>query len=121
MSLKTDSSFEITVSSCEVEIYVRRGTTKNVSPGQSLTIKCPIKHCGTISNVTWCKFFDTMHCGNILKTENTEIREENKGIKLVSYLKFKQISIDDEGLYQCVFGHGVSHVTNISVSGMFFL
>ncbi|XP_016520629.1 B- and T-lymphocyte attenuator-like isoform X2 [Poecilia formosa] len=119
VSLKLHSSFEITVSSCEVMAKVRRGATKRVSPGQSLTVECPVKHCGESFNVIWSKFSNTKNWENISDTENIRITQKNGKENLISYLSFEQVSIDDDGLYKCALGHSsvfVSHAINISVS-----
>lgn len=110
-------------SSCEVEVMVRRGTTWRVVPQQRLTVPCPVKHCGELLNVTWCKEMDT-GCAWINHTENVEIRQnENHGKdELISSLTFNRISIDDDGLYHCYIKgfefEQNSHIINISVSDL---
>ncbi|XP_040912917.1 B- and T-lymphocyte attenuator [Toxotes jaculatrix] len=110
--------------SCEVELMVRRGTTWKTAPLQPLTVRCPVKDCGKLLNITWCKLLDTHICEPINKTENVEIRQNNHGVNndLISYLTFKWISVHDDGLYRCdLKAHNyslISHTINISVSDM---
>nr|XP_046260775.1 B- and T-lymphocyte attenuator [Scatophagus argus] len=108
--------------SCEVALMVKSGTTWKVTPRQSLTVKCPVKHCGESLNVTWCKMLDK--CEQINYTENVETRQTDGRVKdeLISFLTFNQISIYDSGLYRCYlkgykYEH-VSHSINISVSDL---
>ncbi|KAM9341995.1 uncharacterized protein KZ484_014674 [Pholidichthys leucotaenia] len=103
---------------CEVEIMIPRGETKKTAPEQSLTVKCPVKHCGRSLKVTWCKLHSIYDCEWINETENIEIRQDHVMDKLISYLSFKEISIHDDGLYKCgVIGYShSSHSVNISVS-----
>nr|XP_043875172.1 B- and T-lymphocyte attenuator isoform X2 [Solea senegalensis] len=102
---------------------VHRGTTVIKIPQQSVTVSCPVVHCGKSLNVTWCKLSNTGRCQQIGNTENVEIRQDSHLMdKLISYLTFKQISVYDDGLYRCELrGHGqshISHLINISVSDM---
>ncbi|KAG7502754.1 B-and T-lymphocyte attenuator-like [Solea senegalensis] len=108
---------------CEVMAKVHRGTTVIKIPQQSVTVSCPVVHCGKSLNVTWCKLSNTGRCQQIGNTENVEIRQDSHLMdKLISYLTFKQISVYDDGLYRCELrGHGqshISHLINISVSDM---
>ncbi|XP_054871054.1 B- and T-lymphocyte attenuator [Amphiprion ocellaris] len=109
------------VASCEVVALVRRGTTWKVAPQRSLTVSCPVKHCGRTLNITWCKVLQS-NCEQLNKTENVELRQNHNQAndQLVSYLSFKQISIYDDGLYRCKFiGDKLgefSHSIKISVS-----
>lgn len=110
--------------SCEVELMVRRGTTRKVAPRQPLTVSCPVKHCGESLNVTWCKLLD--ECEQINYTKNVEIRQTENHVEdeMISILTFRRISIHDDGLYRCyVKGYKyeqISHIINISVSGGLF-
>ncbi|MED6255591.1 hypothetical protein ATANTOWER_011743 [Ataeniobius toweri] len=104
-------------------ITVKRGTTTRISPGQSLTVECPVEHCGKLFNVTWCKFSHTSNCEIIPNMENIKIRQKQDQNKLISYLSFTQVSIKDDGLYRCDLGfnhNSVGHAINISVSGPIF-
>uniref|UniRef100_A0A7N8X5C2 Ig-like domain-containing protein n=1 Tax=Mastacembelus armatus TaxID=205130 RepID=A0A7N8X5C2_9TELE len=112
--------------SCDVVLMVRRNTHMKIAPNQSLTVKCPVKHCGKSLEVTWCKLLDTDRYGPFNKSENVEIRQNNNHRKdeLISYLTFKRISMHDEGMYRCDLErcqsnfNYFSHAINISVSGM---
>ncbi|XP_024860403.2 B- and T-lymphocyte attenuator isoform X1 [Kryptolebias marmoratus] len=109
-------------SSCDLFVEVKRGTTHRVVPGQSLTVSCPLKHCGQPLNVTWCKIFNTTSCEQVLKLENVEIRQNYEKDELISFLSFKQVSMDNDGLYRCeLMGNEpsvVGHSINISVSDL---
>uniref|UniRef100_A0A3Q3J3C1 Ig-like domain-containing protein n=1 Tax=Monopterus albus TaxID=43700 RepID=A0A3Q3J3C1_MONAL len=108
----------------------RKGTTKKRAPNQSLTLKCPVRHCGESLDVTWCKLLAPNHCDRIKETENIEITQDNnteyRKDQLISYLTFKQISVYDDGLYRCELTGShhrydqISHTINISVSGIIF-
>ncbi|KAG7503395.1 B-and T-lymphocyte attenuator-like [Solea senegalensis] len=108
---------------CEVATMVQRGTTVVTIPQQSVTVSCPVVHCGKSLIVTWCKLSNTGRCQQIGNTENVEIQQDSHlKDKLISNLTFKQISAGDDGLYRCEL-HGlangesrVSHHINISVS-----
>ncbi|XP_026151527.1 B- and T-lymphocyte attenuator [Mastacembelus armatus] len=110
--------------SCDVVLMVRRNTHMKIAPNQSLTVKCPVKHCGKSLEVTWCKLLDTDRYGPFNKSENVEIRQNNNHRKdeLISYLTFKRISMHDEGMYRCDLErcqsnfNYFSHAINISVS-----
>ncbi|XP_028249039.1 B- and T-lymphocyte attenuator-like [Parambassis ranga] len=105
------------VSTCEIELLVRRQTVFRAALGQHVIVKCPVKHCGQSPNVTWCKLLNTNNCERIHESNNTEIIQKHVKDKLISHLTFKQISINDDGLYRCqVHGGAVSHAINISVS-----
>lgn len=106
--------------SCDVELMVKRGTIKRAVPQQSLTVACPVKHCGEPQNVTWCKMLETTRCEDI-NYENVEITPNVKHDqnKLISFLTIKRISIHDDGLYRCRLKGNkfqFSHIINISVS-----
>ncbi|XP_015253618.1 PREDICTED: B- and T-lymphocyte attenuator-like [Cyprinodon variegatus] len=106
-------------SSCDVTFTVRRGTTKRAIPGQSLTVSCPVKHCGNVLNITWWKLSNTSSYKIIPNTENITIRQEYHKDDLISYLSFNQVTIIDDGLYRCALEHrdeSVSHAINISIS-----
>ncbi|XP_032422765.1 uncharacterized protein LOC116722684 [Xiphophorus hellerii] len=111
---------ESKVSSCDVMAEVRRGETKRVSPGQNLTVECPIKHCGESVIVRWFKFSKTLKNWEAIPVmENIKITQKYDKENLISYLSLDQVSINDDGLYQCALGHSneiVSHSINISVS-----
>ncbi|XP_041663411.1 B- and T-lymphocyte attenuator [Cheilinus undulatus] len=106
-------------SSCEVSVKVRRNTILRSAPNQSLTIKCPVSHCGESLNVTWCKL-DTDQCERLNYSENVKIRQDKQGDKLISCLTFERISIHDDGLYRCgLNGYKnelISHLISVSVS-----
>nr|XP_020509103.1 uncharacterized protein LOC109998558 isoform X1 [Labrus bergylta] len=110
---------------CKVSVLLRRGTMWKTAPGQSLTVTCPVKHCGQPLKVTWCKLLHTDKCEQLNHTENVEVRQNNSDHKdeLMSYLTFKWISIHDDGLYRCGFkGHKYKHISymiNISVSDLY--
>ncbi|XP_032422617.1 uncharacterized protein LOC116722567 [Xiphophorus hellerii] len=108
------------VSSCDVMAEVRRGETKRVSPGQNLTVECTVKHCGESFIVRWFKFSKTLKNWEAIPVmENIKITQKYNKENLISYLSLDQVSINDDGLYQCALGHSneiVSHSINISVS-----
>ena len=108
--------------SCEVMLTVRRGTIRRVAPRENLKVSCPVKHCGESLDVTWCKVVHINYCERIHKTENVEIRQNYGKDNLISYLSFKKVSVNDDGLYRCeVIGRTpelFSHAINISVSGV---
>ncbi|XP_035531983.1 B- and T-lymphocyte attenuator isoform X2 [Morone saxatilis] len=111
--------------SCDVELKVRRSTGWKVPPQQGLTVKCPVKHCGESLNITWCKLLDTNKCERIHEAENVEIKQNDEDFKdeVISFLTFKRISIDDDGLYRCSikvykYNELISHIINISVSDL---
>ncbi|KAM4557753.1 uncharacterized protein PAE49_012807 [Odontesthes bonariensis] len=106
--------------SCDVMLTVRRGTIWRVASQESLTVSCPVKHCGDSLDVTWCKVVHINRCERIHETENVEIRQIYKNDDLISYLSFKKVSVNDDGLYRCdLIGRTpelFSHAINISVS-----
>ncbi|XP_014858710.1 PREDICTED: uncharacterized protein LOC106927566 isoform X1 [Poecilia mexicana] len=99
---------------------VLRGEAKRVSPGENLTVKCPVKHCGESFGIIWYKFSNTLETWeNISDSENIRITQKDDKENLTSYLSFEQVSINDSGLYRCASGHSnefTSHHINISVS-----
>ncbi|XP_017159233.1 uncharacterized protein si:ch211-214p13.8 isoform X1 [Poecilia reticulata] len=103
---------------------VLRGEAKRVSPGENLTVECPVKHCGESFSIIWFKFSNTLeNWENISDTDNIRITQKDDKENLISYLSFEQVSINDDGLYRCALGHSnefTSHHINISVSGIFF-
>ncbi|XP_039861686.1 B- and T-lymphocyte attenuator isoform X2 [Simochromis diagramma] len=109
--------------SCDVAIMVRRDSTRKTPPRRSLTVSCPVIHCGETLEVTWCKLFDSNNCERIHETKNVKITQDPDKDKLISYLNFKEISIHDDGMYRCgLLGYNVSaisHSISISVSDMY--
>uniref|UniRef100_A0AAX7UYK3 Ig-like domain-containing protein n=1 Tax=Astatotilapia calliptera TaxID=8154 RepID=A0AAX7UYK3_ASTCA len=109
--------------SCDVAIMVRRNSTWKTPPRQSLTVSCPVIHCGETLEVTWCKLFDSVNCERIHETKNVKITQNPDKDKLISYLNFKEISIHDDGMYRCGLlgynGSVISHSIIISVSDMY--
>lgn len=105
---------------CDVSLMVWRGTVFRAAPTSHLTVSCEVQHCGESLNVTWCKLLDNNICKEINNTEEVEIKQMYNKDKLISYLSFKQVSADDDGLYRCtLIGHNLevySHLINISVS-----
>ncbi|XP_017159234.1 uncharacterized protein si:ch211-214p13.8 isoform X2 [Poecilia reticulata] len=99
---------------------VLRGEAKRVSPGENLTVECPVKHCGESFSIIWFKFSNTLeNWENISDTDNIRITQKDDKENLISYLSFEQVSINDDGLYRCALGHSnefTSHHINISVS-----
>ncbi|XP_071332489.1 uncharacterized protein [Trachinotus anak] len=106
--------------SCEIELMVRRGTTVKRVPQQSVTVRCPVKHCGKSLNITWCKL-GTNNWERINTTQNVQITQDDVRNEMISYLTFKWISVYDDGLYRCELKgdkYLYSHAINISVSDM---
>ncbi|XP_024860401.2 B- and T-lymphocyte attenuator isoform X5 [Kryptolebias marmoratus] len=108
-------------SSCDITLKVKRGTTLEATKGQSLTVSCPVGHCGESLNVTWCKLLGKSNCEVVSSTKKVEINQEHVNDELISYLRFKEVSINDGGQYRCNLirqsSQLVSHSINISVSG----
>lgn len=119
--------FILAFPSCEVGVMVQRGTTWKAAPRQRVTVECPVSHCGQSLNVTWCKLLDGKKCEPINGTDNVEIRQDDQHAQgeLISFLTFKRISIDDDGLYRCDVEEyryiQINHIINISVSGWHFV
>lgn len=91
------------------------------APWKPVTVSCPVKHCGKSLNVTWCKLLDGRNCERINEMEDVEVRQDASRAELISYLTFKNISLNDEGLYRCELRdtaiYEYSNAVNISVSG----
>ncbi|XP_029980031.1 uncharacterized protein si:ch211-214p13.8 isoform X2 [Sphaeramia orbicularis] len=112
------------IPSCEVEVILRWGLTCETAPQQTLTVDCPVKHCGEPHQVAWCKLLETYACEEMNNTEDIEItqRDENDQRNSVSHLTFRRISLHDDGLYRC--GPKLhknmllGHIINVSVSGI---
>ncbi|XP_026231580.1 B- and T-lymphocyte attenuator isoform X2 [Anabas testudineus] len=108
--------------SCEIVLMVQRHTTWKTPPQRSVTVGCPVKHCGESVTVTWCKVLKMHHCEWINGSENVEIIQNYSKNELISYLTFKRISINDDGLYRCGLkeykNNIISHTINISVSDL---
>lgn len=108
-------------SSCEVRLLVKRGMIVTAAPNRSVTVECPVHHCGKTLNVSWCKVLPSDECEPIPEHEEISQRSQPSGDKLISSLSFKHISTHDDGLYRCELkGHNHyehSHLINISVSG----
>ncbi|XP_029980030.1 B- and T-lymphocyte attenuator isoform X1 [Sphaeramia orbicularis] len=110
------------IPSCEVEVILRWGLTCETAPQQTLTVDCPVKHCGEPHQVAWCKLLETYACEEMNNTEDIEItqRDENDQRNSVSHLTFRRISLHDDGLYRC--GPKLhknmllGHIINVSVS-----
>ncbi|XP_048882977.1 uncharacterized protein LOC125749592 [Brienomyrus brachyistius] len=106
---------------CPVEIRVARNTVTSAVENSSLTLHCPVKHCGWRPAVTWCKR-NPAHCITVNVADNIKIQwkysetEPNTG---TSDLIFTRVSMGDAGLYRCgVYGTvtSVSHLINVSVT-----
>uniref|UniRef100_A0A8C8RBI7 Ig-like domain-containing protein n=1 Tax=Pelusios castaneus TaxID=367368 RepID=A0A8C8RBI7_9SAUR len=101
--------------SCTVELQVPRGSQYHVKPGDSLSIKCPVKCCTEKPVVNWCKIEEESCL--LLKdglTRHTTWLEE-----CVFLLNFVAIHPNDSGQYRCLAAVGnllaQSHAVSITV------
>lgn len=105
-------------------LLVQHGTSLKSAPGQSLTLECPVEHCGDAVRVLWCKEDDK--CLDVFPKDNVEIiQRSSSDRRLTALLNFRRISPEDAGLYRCYVNEGkaeeVSHAIKVVVSGMLAL
>lgn len=89
--------------------------------GETVTLQCPVVHCGKAVRVTWCKESD--RCIDVVQTDRLEMTQTSRGRnRLLSSLTFKGISPNDGGIYKCSVNDNqneeISHGINVSVSGV---
>ncbi|XP_075896200.1 CD226 antigen-like isoform X2 [Nelusetta ayraudi] len=106
---------------CEVALLVKHGTHLEAAPGQRLSLKCPVEHCGDPVKVLWCKEHDK--CVDIFPTDNVEITQDRSSDRrLTAFLNFKRVSPEDTGLYRCYIdegqSEGISNAIKVVVSGL---
>ncbi|XP_048882965.1 uncharacterized protein LOC125749580 isoform X2 [Brienomyrus brachyistius] len=110
------------VNQCAVEIPKQWDTVILAVDKSSVTLNCPVRHCGGTPTLTWCKSKTTPYCMTVKETDNIKIewkRDITDPDISTSRLVFKEISKEDAGLYRCdVFGSAppVSHHINITVT-----
>lgn len=110
------------VASCVAEIKIRKNTVYTASSASMLNISCPVTYCKEIPVVEWIKIDDTSKFIHISGTNQVTITQEQAGLKdIVSYLSFRNISTDDNGIYRCMISKSAfsleSHNINVNVSG----
>ncbi|KAM6893934.1 uncharacterized protein FYW49_020268 [Xenentodon cancila] len=105
-------------SDCNPEIQVRRHTKYEADRGEDLRIECPVAFCNASPpEVQWLKekesgFRAVVDSEGHIKVEWKSVKEfEGK-----SFLIFRNIYKNDEGLYQCQIPGGISHYINVSVN-----
>ncbi|KAF4075318.1 hypothetical protein AMELA_G00233110 [Ameiurus melas] len=108
---------------CIPSIMVPRNTMWKVRVMDKLKINCTVdseSHCWKNINVSWCKIEDKSECRSLKHSDHitTEwIRiTENKGML---FLMFKNVSMQDDGLYRCEIKSTtptVSHAINVTVT-----
>ncbi|XP_053483874.1 B- and T-lymphocyte attenuator [Ictalurus furcatus] len=109
------------VASCVAEIKIRKNTVYTASSASMLNISCPVTYCKEIPVVEWIKIDDTSKFIHISGTNQVTITQEQAGLKdIVSYLSFRNISTDDNGIYRCMISKSAfsleSHNINVNVS-----
>ncbi|XP_066454657.1 B- and T-lymphocyte attenuator-like [Eleutherodactylus coqui] len=93
-------------SSCAPEINMTGQHKFGKSPGQPLTLKCPVRLCHQGSpNVTWCKINEPS-CDPVRIGEEIYSSMENQKTYAVYVLKFKSVQINDTGYYKCKANYG---------------
>ncbi|KAK3568621.1 hypothetical protein QTP86_010633 [Hemibagrus guttatus] len=107
--------------SCVPQIKVRKNTVYTPIREHQLNISCPVTYCNEIPVVQWIKIDDRNNFIHINETNQVTITEEQTGLKeKISYLSFKNILPDYNGIYRCkVFTPGFSsesHSINLTVS-----
>ncbi|XP_039379914.1 B- and T-lymphocyte attenuator isoform X2 [Mauremys reevesii] len=82
---------------CTIEIQVRRGYRYDGTPGDSLSIECPVKYCTEKPAMNWCKI-EGMSCF-LLKNESN--MHSGWGEGQVFVLNFVPVHQNNSGSYRC--------------------
>lgn len=109
---------------CIPSIMVPRNTAWKVRVMTSLKINCTVdteSHCRKNVDVSWCRIDNKSECRSLkhsdhITTEQRSITES----KVMLFLIFQNISMQDAGLYRCEIKSltpTVSHAINVTVTG----
>ncbi|MCJ8732857.1 hypothetical protein PDJAM_G00215970 [Pangasius djambal] len=106
---------------CVPEIKVRKNTVYTPSSESRLNISCPVTYCEEIPAFGWIKIDNTNNFIRISETNQVTITQEQTGSKdIISYMIFRNISTDDNGIYRCMIStsnfSSESHNINVNVS-----
>lgn len=103
--------------SCVPQVKVRKNTVVTAS---CESISCPVTYCEEIPAIAWIKIDNESNYIPISEKSQVTIKQEQNGLNdLVSYLSFKNISTDHNGIYRCMINtsnfSSKSHSINVSI------
>ncbi|XP_036430828.1 B- and T-lymphocyte attenuator-like [Colossoma macropomum] len=113
---------------CVPAVRVRKNTVYRGSSKSLLRVPCPVTYCEEIPTVRWFRIKDTDKSIPVSETDQVTVTQEWSTAdekEIISYLSFKSLSVQDDGLYRCVAAGSnstsESHNINVSVSEVMFV
>ncbi|XP_037395032.1 uncharacterized protein LOC119263587 [Pygocentrus nattereri] len=123
--LGTHCSFLFLVGStglCVPAVRVRKSTVYKGSSKSPLRVPCPVSYCEQIPTVRWSRL-DSDQWIPVSETDQVTVTQDHSTAgekEIISYLSFKNVSVQDGGLYRCVAAGSnstsQSHNINVSIS-----
>ncbi|KAL7882119.1 hypothetical protein AOLI_G00089680 [Acnodon oligacanthus] len=108
---------------CVPAVRVRKNTVYRGSSKSPLRVPCPVTYCEQIPTVRWFRIKDTDTSIPVSETDRVTVTQDRPTAdekEIISYLSFKSLSDQDDGIYRCVAvgstGTSQSHNINVSVS-----
>ncbi|KAL6484375.1 hypothetical protein MHYP_G00064200 [Metynnis hypsauchen] len=108
---------------CAPAVRVRKNTVYKGSSKSELRVPCPVKYCEQIPTVRWFRISDTNKAIPVSETDQVTVTQDRSTAdekEIISYLRFKSLSDQDDGIYRCEAAGSKStspsHNINVSVS-----
>ncbi|XP_036426714.1 B- and T-lymphocyte attenuator [Colossoma macropomum] len=108
---------------CVPAVRVRKNTVYRGSSKSLLRVPCPVTYCEEIPTVRWFRIKDTDKSIPVSETDQVTVTQEWSTAdekEIISYLSFKSLSVQDDGIYRCAAAGSnstsESHSINVSVS-----
>ncbi|XP_036430138.1 B- and T-lymphocyte attenuator-like [Colossoma macropomum] len=106
---------------CVPAVRVRKNTVYRGSSKSLLRVPCPVTYCEEIPTVRWFRIKDTDKSIPVSETDQVTVTQEwftAEEKEIISYLSFKSLSVQDDGLYRCAAAgsNSASESHNIKVS-----
>ncbi|KAL7882115.1 hypothetical protein AOLI_G00089640 [Acnodon oligacanthus] len=108
---------------CVPAVRVRKNTVYRGSSKSPLRVPCPVTYCEQIPTVRWFRIKDTDTSIPVSETDRVTVTQDRPTAdekEIISYLSFKSLSDQNDGIYRCVAvgstSTSQSHNINVSVS-----
>ncbi|XP_017568965.1 B- and T-lymphocyte attenuator-like [Pygocentrus nattereri] len=108
---------------CVPAVRVRKSTVYRGSSKSPLRVPCPVSYCEQIPTVRWSRLDDSDQWIPVSETDQVTVTQDHPTAgekEIISYLSFKNVSVQDGGIYRCVAAGSnstsQSHNINVSIS-----
>ncbi|KAL6484370.1 hypothetical protein MHYP_G00064150, partial [Metynnis hypsauchen] len=106
---------------CAPEVRVHKNTVYRASSKSPLRVPCPVRYCEQIPTVRWFRINDRDQAIPVSETDQVTVTQDHPTAdekEIISYLSFKSLSVQDDGIYRCeaVVSNSTSPSHNINVS-----